>query len=159
MKRLISILLALMCLTAGIASAESVGMPPNVVIAGTVQISIPVDEVDVKVYLENPFENVGWYNLVYELWAALPVNQVAEGVETKLVTVNDDEGNVINETLYAKLFVSDYIAPGNILTSVKLTQPVPKGNYEAFLDVQPYYIENGVPTSNNVRLHITLIAR
>ena len=130
---------------------------PNVVLPGWAEFNIQADSEAVRLPLYNPEKNEGLYDLTFALWVALPEEAVLDGVETQIIPEADEETGEIREVLYAKLLQSGLVAAGLYLQNVTLTQPVPKGSYEAFVHMQPYYVENSRPTQTNgevgIRIH------
>ncbi len=131
---------------------------PYVVFPGWAEITIEADSLDAWMPFYTPEKNEGWYDLTFELWAALPEEAIGEDTETQLVEVTDKETGETHEVLYAKLSQSGLVAAGLYLQEVTLLQTVPEGSYDAFVHMQPYYVESGMPTPNNGRIAILLHA-
>lgn len=156
MKRFLCILLAVMCLMAGVATAESVVTTPGVILPGWSSMTIAADSVNVETCFRNHEKNAGWYDLTFEFWAALPEEAILEGTETQVITSTDEEIGEEKQVLYAKLLLTDAVKPGEYLKEAVIAQPVPAGEYDAFVLIQPYYASSGEPTGNNGMLRFTL---
>lgn len=131
---------------------------PYVVFPGWAEITIEADSLDAWMPFYTPESNEGWYDLTFELWAALPEEAIEEDTETQLIEETDEETGETREVLYAKLSQSGLVAAGLYLQEVTLLQTVPEGSYKAFVHMQPYYVESGMPTPNNGRIAILLSA-
>ena len=131
---------------------------PYVVFPGWAEITVEADSLDAWIPFYTPEKNEGWYDLTFELWAALPEEAIEEDTETQLVEETDEETGETREVLYAKLSQSGLVAAGLYLQEVTLLQTVPEGSYKAFVHMQPYYVEDGMPTPNNGRIAILLNA-
>ena len=128
---------------------------PNVALPGWGGFEIPSGTTEVDMYMNNPCRNQDWYNLTFEVWAAIPEDQIAEDAETQIVQESDENGN-INETLYVMLYRSEQVKPGEGIEHIALTQPLSAGRYKMFVHMQPYFIMNGLPVPNNGNLFIYL---
>lgn len=131
---------------------------PNVTLPGWGEIYIDADTVNVWMPFYNPEKNEGYYDLTFALWAALPEEAIAEGAETQIIPEVDKETGELRETLYVKLFQSGLVAAGLYLQDVTLFQPVPLGEYRAFVHIQPYFVEDTTPTFSNGNVALTLYA-
>ena len=122
---------------------------PNVALPGWGGIHMEADTVNVWMPFYNPEKNEGYYDLTFALWAALPEEAIAEGAETRIVAETDYETGEVQEVLYTKLFQSGLVPAGLFLQDVTLNQPVPEGEYRAYVRIQPYYVEDTTPTMSN----------
>lgn len=134
---------------------------PLVVLPGWAGFTIPADTVDVEMYMPNPAKNEGWYHLAFEVWAAIPEDQIVEGTETKIIVKRDDDGNPIGEVVFAKLYESGLVPPGMCLQFITLLQPMAEGLYEANVHIQPYYVETmqPVPNSGTVDVYLNVVKK
>lgn len=159
MTALLISLVLMVCVVTAIAAESGTGSMmievPNVVLPGWGGFKIPANTTEVKMPMYNPIRNADWYNLTFEVWAALPEDQIAEDAETQIVQKADENGN-INETLYVLLYRSEQIAPGEEIEHVTLMQPLRAGKYEMFVHMQPYFIKSGEQVPNNGNLSIYL---
>ena len=131
---------------------------PNVTLPGWAEFNIAADTVNVRVPLRNSDKNTGWYDLAFELWAALPQEAIQEGIETKIIEEKDDQTGETHQVLYAKLLQTGMVKAGQYLQDVTLMQPVSAGTYSAIVYIQPYYVETGLPTQINGGVGIRLNA-
>ena len=131
---------------------------PNVVFYAWTTTGIEADTVNVEVYFPNPEKNDGYYYIAFDLWVALPEEDIEEGTETRLFTEKDEETEEETEVLYALIYSSGLVPAGYCLQEIELVQPVPEGSYKAFVSMQPYYADSFSPTPNNASLPITLNA-
>ena len=104
---------------------------PGVAIPGWSKMTIPANTRDIAVDFFNPEANSGYYSMTFELSL-------------------EDTGEV--------LFTSGLILPGKRLTTITLHAPVPAGEYNAILTVQPYTIAGMEPT-NNLQSRMKLVAK
>ena len=110
--------------------------PPGVCIPGFGRLTIPANtEILTGIHLYNPIENEGWYYLTFKL------------------SLLDKNGEV-SETLYE----SQLVPPGLYLQDITISRGLPKGEYDAVMHVQPYYIADLSPTYN-ADLKMTIIAK
>lgn len=104
---------------------------PGVAIPGWSKMTIPADTREIAVDFFNPESNAGYYSMTFELSL-------------------EKTGEV--------LFTSGLILPGKRLTIVTLNAPVPAGEYDAILTVQPYTLTDMEPT-NNLQSKMKLVAK
>ena len=90
---------------------------PSVMMPGWDSITIPADETEIEegINLFNPSQNEGYYDLVFEIRA-------------------DVDGDGIKETLCR----TGKVAPGFAVTKLTLSEPVPEGEYDVDIFIQPY---------------------
>lgn len=100
---------------------ENVQSLPGVAIPGWSKMTIPANTAEIAVDFFNPESNTGYYSMTFEL--AL-------------------------ENTGEKLFTSGLILPGKRLKNVTFSRPLPAGEYDAVLTVQPYTIADMEPTNN-----------
>lgn len=131
---------------------------PNVALPGWGGIHMEADTVNVWMPFYNPDANEGYYDLTFALWAALPEEAIAEGAETQIIPEVDAETGELREVLYTKLSQSGLVAAGLFLQDVTLFQPVPEGEYRAYVRIQPYYVEDTTPTMSNGDVALVLYA-
>lgn len=105
----------------------------GIAVPGWSSLSIPVNETDVTVDFYNPEENMGQYQLTFEL--RLP-----------------DE----SEQGYEVLYTSGLIDPGLHVQHITLSRGLEAGVYDAIIHVQPYRM-NEYTTTNNADLQTRLI--
>ena len=104
---------------------------PGVAIPGWSKMTIPADTAEIAVDFFNPESNTGYYSMTFEL-------SLEPSGET--------------------LFTSGLILPGKRLKTVTLSRPLPAGEYDAILTVQPYTIEDMEPT-NNLQSKMKLVVK
>ena len=131
---------------------------PNVSLPGWATTEIEADTVNVEVYFPNPEKNDGYYYLAFDLWAALPEEDIEEDTVTQLLTEKNKETGEETEVLYALIYSSGLVPAGYCLQEIELVQPVHEGSYKAFARMQPYYADTYEPTPNSGSMAITLTA-
>ena len=102
---------------------------PNVVLPGWAAIYLPANTTEVTkgVDFYNPDKNEGYYYLTFEL-------------------------KIGDEVLYK----SNLIPPGKHIQKITLSRPLPAGEYDATLLMQPYKYDKSTPT-NNGQINVKLI--
>ena len=129
---------------------------PNVTLPGWPETQIEADTKNVTVYFPNPEQNEGYYYLAFDLWAAIPEEDIEEGTVTRLVTEKNKETGEETEVLYAMIYSSGLVPAGYCLQEIELIQPLHAGSYKAFALMQPYYADTYSPTPNSGSMAITL---
>ena len=129
---------------------------PNVILPGWPTTEIEADTKNVTVYFPNPEKNEGYYYLAFDLWVALPEEDIEEGTATKLVSEKNEETGEETEVLYAMVYSSGLVPAGYCLQDIELVQPIHAGSYKAFASMQPYYADTYSPTPNSGSMAITL---
>ena len=176
MKKIIAALLAMMLVLSGVCFAEEATATQGVVLPGWGAFAVLADSDVVYVDFFNPEDNADRYYLTFELWVELPPleeelteeeaaaleaeptpepteapeEEIAEGEEA----LEEDNGME-----YEMLYCTELVMPGEHVQEITLTRPIPEGEYNAYVHIQPYRMDDDItPTMNNGNVVITLYA-
>ena len=111
------------------------GVVPGIEIPGFGTWTIPPNVTEVVTDLYNPESNKDRYDFMFE------------------VRVPDD-----SEQGYEVIYKSGLVKAGNHIQKVTLSRSFKKGEYKAYLFVQPYTVDGQVPT-NNANIEFKLIVK
>ena len=107
---------------------------PNVAIPGWGELTIPPNTKDnITVNFYNPEENAGYYYLTFQLY------------------LKNSDGT--KDVLYE----SQLVEPGKYMPKINLAHGLEKGEYEAFVHVQPYRMDGTLTPTNNADLKMKII--
>ena len=108
----------------------------NVTLPGWGTITIDKESATVKVPFNNPEANKDNYYMSFEL---------------KVDLKGDGE--------FTSVYESGLVEPGNYLNQVTLNQPIPEGEYNAIVHIQPYTMTEQPQPTNNGDVKVRLIAK
>lgn len=129
---------------------------PGVAIAGLTVIEIEAGSEKSSVALYNPIENDGWYDLTYEL-RMLENPRDAETGELIVPGAAAQDGSESPE--YKTIFRTGLIPPGKYCNAVEILCQLEPGEYDAFLYVQPYRMDENQTPTNSANLQVRLIVK
>lgn len=115
---------------------DKADLKKNVTLPGWGTITIDKESATVNVPFNNPAANEDNYYMSFEL---------------KVDLKGDGE--------FTSVYESGLVEPGNYLNQVTLSQPIPEGEYNAIVHIQPYTMTEQPQPTNNGDVKVRLIAK